>query len=90
MRTILASVLAMLLCVSSGLAQNRDAQANADMNASEAELLKTAASTCDRIEFPHPRGRAVLPFMAAHGSQTTSLPTARTSPHRTTSSATRS
>ena len=53
MRTILAIVLAMLLCVSSGLAQNRDAQATADMNAIEAELLKTAASTCDRIEFPH-------------------------------------
>ncbi len=53
MRTILAIVVAMLVCVSRGLVQNRDAQAAADMNAVEAELLKTAASTCDRIEYPH-------------------------------------
>ena len=53
MRTILSLVIATLLCVPGGLAQNRDAQAVADMIALEAELLKNAASTCDRIESPH-------------------------------------
>src|SRR5262245_23096753 len=52
MRTIPSLVIATLLCVPGGLAQNRDAQAVADMIALEAELLKNAASPCDRSESP--------------------------------------
>src|SRR5262245_57131921 len=49
--TTVFGLLALLLTDS--VAQDRNAEAVATMKALEAELLRTAPTTCDRIEFPH-------------------------------------
>ena len=52
MRTV-AALGMVALFYSTGIAQTRDVQAIQDLKALDAEVVKTAASTCDRIEFPH-------------------------------------